>query len=247
MRLFSKLAAQKLLAATPGPSPWYYGPKRVVPSRKGPLRWDQAGQEDAQLDKIQLRGEDQRPLLLLGMCCYAWPIPPHRLLVWYDRFPRSGSERGFIHLLLLDADELLPMDDSPAVCREMDRNGVLIRHVNGEVSSTEISSNRDAGIYPVDLPAPFRGIGEHLMLGDSSWSQRETHVTLFVLDTGAGTLAVYPQDWFNHGGFDYGYQWITRVARDPKSGRVIGDGMRMGVFELDESNRQIKRWLVKRV
>jgi len=59
---------------------------------------------------------------------------------------------------------------------------------------------------------------------------------------------VYPQDWFNHGNFDFGYQWLTRIARDTETGEITGDGIRIELFALDDSYRQLstdrlRRWL----
>ena len=55
-------------------------------------------------------------------------------------------------------------------------------------------------------------------------------------------VEVFPQDWFNDGSYDFGYQWITRVNRRV-DGSIAGDGIRLGTFELDATNRMIKRWL----
>ncbi|MBI5301277.1 MAG: hypothetical protein HY868_04000 [Chloroflexi bacterium] len=52
-------------------------------------------------------------------------------------------------------------------------------------------------------------------------------------------VEVYPQDWFNKGDYDFGYQWITRVARD-EDGKIIGDGIRLDRFRLDASGRNIE-------
>lgn len=56
---------------------------------------------------------------------------------------------------------------------------------------------------------------------------------------------IYPQDWFNKADYDFGYEWITRVARDPKSGYIRGEGIRISDFILDDSNRQVKKYLRK--
>jgi hypothetical protein len=58
-----------------------------------------------------------------------------------------------------------------------------------------------------------------------------------LLNPGSGTLRLYPQDWFNDGRVDLGYQWVTRVARDPETGRIHGDGIRIDPFSLDDSMR----------
>ncbi len=54
-----------------------------------------------------------------------------------------------------------------------------------------------------------------------------------------------PQDWYNEGRYDFGYQWVTRVARLPNGGAIVGEGIRLGVFRLNGSNRWIAEWLVE--
>ena len=59
-----------------------------------------------------------------------------------------------------------------------------------------------------------------------------------VLRPRANEYDVIPQDWWNESDADFGYQWITRVGRDPKSGRLVGDGIRIEPFKLDASGRR---------
>jgi hypothetical protein len=65
---------------------------------------------------------------------------------------------------------------------------------------------------------------------------------VWVVDARSGTIDVIPQDWFSDGEFDFGYPWVTRIARDPETGRLVGEGIRMGFFRLDASNRAVERW-----
>jgi hypothetical protein len=44
-----------------------------------------------------------------------------------------------------------------------------------------------------------------------------------------------PQQWWNKSDADFGYQWISRVARDALSGLIVGDGVRIDPFVLDAS------------
>jgi hypothetical protein len=73
------------------------------------------------------------------------------------------------------------------------------------------------------------------------------HLRLWQLDTDSGLLTIIPQDWFNEGAYDLGYQWVTRVARLPGSGDIVGEGIRLGLFRLDPSGRQLAEWLAEDV
>ena len=57
-----------------------------------------------------------------------------------------------------------------------------------------------------------------------------------------GTVDVFPQVWFNDS-LDLGYKWITRVMRGPGSGHIVGHGIHLDPFQLDDSNTHIKRSL----
>ncbi|RZJ98248.1 MAG: hypothetical protein EOO46_25125 [Flavobacterium sp.] len=56
-----------------------------------------------------------------------------------------------------------------------------------------------------------------------------------------GKISLFPQDWFNKSNADFGYQWLTRVIRNPKNNSIIGQGIRIDNFELDETNKELKR------
>jgi hypothetical protein len=68
---------------------------------------------------------------------------------------------------------------------------------------------------------------------------------LFVFYPHAGLVEVLPQKWFTAAQYDLGYQWITRAARDPESHRIVGDGIRIGSFLLEEDGCRLERWLQK--
>jgi hypothetical protein len=68
-----------------------------------------------------------------------------------------------------------------------------------------------------------------------------------VLDPHAGLVEVLPQRWFTPRKFELGYQWVTRVTRDPESHHIIGEGVRMGSFELSDDGSDLRRWIEKNV
>ena len=92
-------------------------------------------------------------------------------------------------------------------------------------------------------------IDELLVLADSTanlaardyWMQM--HLTIWIIRPRDRTVDVVPQDWFNQGNYDFAYQGVRRVARDSNSGRIVGEGVRLDAFVLDESNRRVAKWL----
>ncbi len=59
-------------------------------------------------------------------------------------------------------------------------------------------------------------------------------------------IEVLPQYWFTDNMFDIGYQWITQVARDPDSKKIVGSGIRVPDFELDERGNLNKVFLFEK-
>jgi hypothetical protein len=76
-------------------------------------------------------------------------------------------------------------------------------------------------------------LGEVLLLADGP-SRHDAASSIYAWTPGSGTVDVMPQTWFNERAADLGYEWITRVRRDLRSGHILGDGIRIAPFELDE-------------
>ncbi len=52
--------------------------------------------------------------------------------------------------------------------------------------------------------------------------------------------------WWNEGNFDFGYQWITRVAREPATGNLAGDEIRFEPFIMDPE-RELIGWVYRQI
>jgi hypothetical protein len=72
-------------------------------------------------------------------------------------------------------------------------------------------------------------------------SDSSANLALMVTEPRASVYRLYPQDWFNNSDLDFSYQWVTRVVRDPNTGRIEGEGFRIPPFELDRSLRAVER------
>jgi len=101
-----------------------------------------------------------------------------------------------------------------------------------------------------EVPPLFADVGEILVLADycpdGKPSNNFDHMcrAIFAFGFSENEVEVVPQDWFNNGAYDFGYQWITRVARDPETRRILGEGIRLGFFRLDATFRSVEEWLV---
>jgi hypothetical protein len=110
----------------------------------------------------------------------------------------------------------------------------------------EISPYLKAGVHPVSIPYDWSRFDETLVLAEHANLSADNKVAraIFAFAWKKRRVEVFPQDWFNTGDYDFGYQWITRVGRR-EDGTIVGDGIRLGSFELDESNRRVKTWLTQ--
>ena len=162
--------------------------------------------------------------------------------------PESGlgiwcPEPGYLRLLCFDPDQLasFPLRD---VAGWFKRSQDRIYSATAPLAEMEISSRLAAGKHPVEVPPEFRGMDELLLVGAyPATSKDDAACAILVLHPGAGEVAVLPQTWFTANKFDVGYQWITRVTRDPATGRIIGGGIRIRDFELTEDGMGLERWL----
>ena len=112
------------------------------------------------------------------------------------------------------------------------------------LAEMEISSRLTAGTHTVEVPPELLGIDELLLIGPyPATSNDDAACAILVLHPRAGEVTVLPQTWYTANKCDIGYQWITRVTRDPASGRIIGGGIRIGNFELTEDGTGLERWL----
>ena len=93
------------------------------------------------------------------------------------------------------------------------------------------------------FPEQMRKLEELLIFCYSSAIEHDPgadshNAALMVARPREGRYRLYPQDWFNGGGYDYSFERIARFTRDPESGRVYGDGSRIAPFVLDKSLRR---------
>jgi hypothetical protein len=108
----------------------------------------------------------------------------------------------------------------------------------------EIGSRLTAGKHAIEVPPEFRGLDELLLVSSHpAASNDDAACAIVVLRPQAGEVTVLPQTWFTANKCDIGYQWITRVARDPATRRIIGGGIRIRDFELTEDGTGVERWL----
>lgn len=214
---------------TPGPSPWYLR-LPVAPSVAG-FRWSQ---QDGGISVLE---GPNGPVAALSFYNYVQALDSSTLLIRYQEPAAPGSATGPVRLVVIEPSRLAPIIVNPNDLdwRKPESHLRLGGRPLAEVSLATTQIEED---LPLEFPEPLGRIDELLILCDSSAiSTSGPNLALLVAQPSTHRYHLYPQDWFNSANLDWGYQWITRIARNPETGRIHGEGIRLPPFVLDETLR----------
>ena len=213
-----------LLRSTPGPIGWY----EVNPS---PLPQGFIWQKSKEPGVPVLFSEMQKAVALIAGL-YAVPIACKDGFIGFVQ----GRDQG-VRVEIYELSELRQLERESTTPPGVDRLAA---------TSTDPSYLTDFPIWSGEFEAPlcqFISNVEILILSDLLPVASGTGTCMIVRwFPRAGRANGYRQHWFNGENFDLGYQWITKVATDPVTGLIVGAGMRLPQFELDESNSSVRRW-----
>lgn len=242
LRLFDSEGkrVRKLISDAPGPSPWYFrDPELSLTSDHGDLKWENTGNEHPFAGKTILKTSDNGILLILDFYCYVLRLKQHKFLVWYEDTNKTPDKSVFIRLSIIDADKLEQIRDLSAACISMKGSNTKVFYTGECPVHASILANIDEGKHEIDMPSEFKEIDELLILAHMSANK----LGIYRILPKNSVMEVYPQDWFNNGNYDDGYEWVTRIVRDDTTQKICGDGIRIGSFILDPTNSQVERWL----
>ena len=229
--------------AAPGPPTVdrvYYGSFDYQPF-KGPsgsrLHWTIVGEWPTTM----LRDQDRLtapPLLRIGPLSCAHAVAPDRLLVWRQLW--TPPSQAILRISLFDTKELRSIGWLPKI-----RSGDPVFHASGLVAEVDLPGPWVGGPTRASFPEPLRGIPEILLLVRfiEDWSpelaraerKRKRTTAICIAKPPLSEVDVLPLDWARS--VEGRIHWIARVARDPATGRIVGDGVGFGPFLLDERGR----------
>jgi hypothetical protein len=189
------------------------------------------------------RQEPGATVLALNTYCRPFTIGASRLGVWCPEAPSVFTGKPYIRVLCFDPENLekFPLED---VAGWFKQSNERIYSATAPLAEFEISSELPPGEHAIEVPAEFREAQELLIVSPLPAAAKDHPACAIVaLNAREGRLRVLPQRWFTAAQFDSGYQWITRVARDSVSGRLVGEGVRIKPFELTADGCSLERWL----
>jgi len=226
-----------MLRLSVGPSPWAWTNRSHIMGGKR-YRFRELDQTGNLAGITTVLDELNNVILLLDFQCYARFLDSGRVLLWWEDGEKDAKQITFTDFNFSD---LSPITNPVESARQMRSNKSKSFGLDASKSKS-FACFLDAGEHPIDSPSAWAEFEETLVLADHAPGSNGydiMHRAIFVFDWIGKKITVIPQDWFNNGKYDFGYQWITRVARK-ESGVITGEGVRLGFFELDGTGRNIK-------
>ena len=254
--MFEKRRLKRLISTAPGPSPWYYSAEHPRVSQSGGhCQWEHFDGVEGCEGFLTLTSIDKQCLMLLDFYVYCFPLESTKFALWFQTSspaPPGSETNGPIRIYLLDADSLGNVEKSADACSQLRNSKKHISFDTDPIGSLDLPSDLAPGSHRFKFPDTFKDVPGLLLLFQSTRERSSTsspvgsNLHLMAAEPSTDNLAVFPQHWFNNGDLDFGHQWVTRIARDPKRNRIVGDGIRLGSFVLDASNTSVEKWIERR-
>ena len=230
---------KSLLADAVGPAPWYWKTFPAISGSGSPgLIWKHHGEQGAIAHLVTL-GTEQEPdqaRLALNTYCRPFLAPSSLLGVWCPE-GRNLRIAGF------DPAELKAFDLSE-VAGWFKRSSERIYSATAPIADFEIPLSLAPGTHKLDVPEPLRTIDELIVpTSYKALSPDDPAFAIFIFYPQAGLVEVLPQRWFTAAQYEVGKQWITRVARDLDSHRLVGECFGAGTFLLEEDGCRLAEWI----
>jgi hypothetical protein len=177
-----------------------------------------------------IRAWDDAPCFVPGFYTYLARANAESLFAW------RSTLAGAVDVRVYHVTQLEPVD--PLVDPDNKRD-VVLRRASELVHMPRLAPGTHHGFEARTL-VDFQ---ELLLL--ASWpseSDSDPALAIYSWEPASGAVTVTPQPWISAATHDLGYEWVTRVVRDPNTGRIVGDGVRLGAFELEGDDMTIRQW-----
>lgn len=231
---------QETIEAAPGPAPWYLNqPASDLSSPGRPLRWERHPKGGP----ASLKDSNNNVFALVSIYTYVWSFSKTHFIVWFADSPRNPEQLlvGKVHFQLYALSQLAPLTSVDGSESEASHFVASSK----PLAEYQLPRNLPADTTSVNFPALFAQCPElFVLVSDPGWNSAK--LNLWTINPSAQSIAVASQDWFTNGSYDFGYQWVTRMAREPVSRDIVGDGIRISSFLLTPDANTFAKWLEDR-
>ena len=245
--LFKPKVQKNLMDFAPYLTPWYLTENNPKLLKNGhELKWKQLnGKESAGI--IVLENQIGESYMFLDMSSYILVAEDNRsFLVWSRKNKTQDIQK--IDIYYYETENLTKFVNENEPIKSIRQEEIPIQVSANK--QTKISIKLDPKINQLNFAFSdeFKKFGEFMILAEMEnlyenlEGNKYWHNTVVIdLNATEGKISFFPQDWFNKSNADFDYQWLTRVIRNPKTNSIIGQGIRIDNFELDETNKELKR------
>jgi hypothetical protein len=209
-----------------GPSPWAFVNRSTTVGGVG-YKFRNTVEGDSKLSGLtSLQDAEGNTLLILDFHFYARIHDDGTMLLWRETGDKESARIAFD---LFPLSSLSRIADPLATAKQLRENSAGMAPLPASVH-WEFASHLEAGVYPISLRHDWSRFGETLVLASHATPADSTKAAraIFVFDWCKQQVEVLPQDWFNKGEYDFGYQWISRVARQTDGSATLNSIARTG-------------------
>ncbi len=235
-------STKRQLESAVGPSPWYWATFPSFTSSSGQrFKWAHHGEQGsvAYVISLHLQQEPEKQRLALNTYCRPFLTGETKLGIWCP-------EGRNIRLACFDPEQLKAFDLAE-IAGWFKQSSDRIYAATAPVADMEVPLNLAAGTHKIDVPESLRSVDELLVpTSYPAKSPDDPAFAIYVFYLRAGLVDVLPQRWFTASQYQVGKQWITRVARDAETQRLIGECFGAGIFQLEEDGCRLEKWLERK-
>ncbi|NCU42624.1 MAG: hypothetical protein EOM19_08015 [Candidatus Moranbacteria bacterium] len=229
---------QSLLRSTPGPMPFFV--KKIPSKVKWNGRrviWKKSASTYPIFGVILMDVLSRRFLLIAMQGSYIIPTSKNTLLILY-----SGKKS--INCIKVDVDSLQPLPGIKNGLAEIVKTKKEELILKGRIlAQKKIAYSFDEKKKKVVFPKELADIEKEIFIfvRTNKSSQEGYGTTLAHLHfSREGSVRFFQQEWFNKGGFDFDYMSLDRAIKDPETGEILVEGLRMNFILLEKDGKTPK-------
>jgi len=241
-KLEEQSASEKLIDKAPYLTPWYLQKDRPILFKDG-----QQLNFKSERETITLNDNQKNCYGIIEIYSYILPSDDNQSFLIWSRSLEKNIGLQTITLQYYRTEELRTFSNKDKAIADTKKNKLHFQFNCTPRAEFSFEFNPNNSEQKVDFPEDFKKFKQVLLITeldnlyynpnpDNFWH----NTTILDLQFDIGWIFNYPQDWFNKSNADFGYQWITRVIRNPKTNLIEGQGIRISDFVLDETCKQLK-------